>query len=202
MSNTSSRKKTVQGCIAAAPNATRPIFIALRALVREAAPELCEVIKWSQPCYEGRGLVCGVSAFKAHASVMFFKASQLSDPDKLLHRGRDDSSGCSVKVASLDEIPKAALTRLIREAVKLDAAVVTKPAPRNRRPELPMPEELATALRQAPKAAAYFEMLPPSCRREYIEWISSAKREETRERRLESAIAMLMEGRRMNEQYR
>lgn len=202
MSYGSSTKMTVEAYVNSAPEKTRPILTTLRALVRKAAPELREVIKWSHPCYEGRGLVCGVSAFKAHASVMFFKSGQLSDPDKLLQRGDDDSSGCSVKFASPDEIPKAALTRLIREAAKLDATGVSKPTPRARRPELPMPEEFADALRKAPKAAAYFETLPPSCRREYIEWISSAKKEETRERRLENAIARLTGRRRMNEQYR
>jgi uncharacterized protein YdeI (YjbR/CyaY-like superfamily) len=57
-------------------------------------------------------------------------------------------------------------------------------------------------LRKAPKANACFETLPPSCRREYIEWISTAKRAETLARRLETTIAMLTKGKRLNEQYR
>jgi uncharacterized protein YdeI (YjbR/CyaY-like superfamily) len=65
-----------------------------------------------------------------------------------------------------------------------------------------MPEELAKALKGAPKAQAFFETLPPSARREYVEWVSTAKREETRARRLEEAVSMLSAGRRRNEQYR
>ncbi|HEY0549662.1 MAG TPA: YdeI/OmpD-associated family protein, partial [Verrucomicrobiae bacterium] len=56
--------------------------------------------------------------------------------------------------------------------------------------------------KRSSKARVYFDTLPPSCRREYIEWISTAKRDETRERRLAEAIEMLSAGRRHNEQYR
>jgi uncharacterized protein YdeI (YjbR/CyaY-like superfamily) len=92
------------------------------------------------------------------------------------------------------------LRRLMCAAAKLDAEGKPKPAPRPRHPELAMPPEFTSALKRAPKAQAYFATLPPSCRREYIQWISTAKKNETRTRRLELAIAMLSESRRHNEQ--
>ncbi len=131
----------------------------------------------------------------------FFKGAELPDPDGLLTAGEGNASGKSMKLTSIVDLPVKAAERLLRAAVALDASAKSAPAPRARRAELPMPDDLAMALKRAPKAQAYFDTLPPSARREYIEWISTAKREETRARRLEEAIAMLSEGRRRNEQY-
>ena len=154
------------------------------------------------PCFEGRGLVCGLGAFQKHVRLFFFKGARVPDPEGVFADGEDNASGRSAKFASLEEIPVKKLERLIRAAAKLDAEGKAKPMPRARRPELPMPREFADALKRSSKARLYFETLPPSCRREYIEWISTAKRNETRERRLAEAIEMLSEGRRHNQQYR
>jgi len=61
--------------------------------------------------------------------------------------------------------------------------------------ELVIPSELTVALKQSPEAKARFDELSPSCRREYLEWISSAKKAETRARRVEKCLAMLTTGR-------
>jgi uncharacterized protein YdeI (YjbR/CyaY-like superfamily) len=81
-------------------------------------------------------------------------------------------------------------------ATKSNFERMSNSVPRVRRPELPLPESFATALNETPQARTFFEKLPPSCRREYIEWISSAKKEETVTRRLKRAMAMLAQGRR------
>lgn len=63
---------------------------------------------------------------------------------------------------------------------------------------LPLPAELPayikTALRKNPAASRYFDALSPSKRRRYFAWIESAKREETKRRRLEEAIRLLAAG--------
>ncbi len=64
-----------------------------------------------------------------------------------------------------------------------------------------MPAIFAEALRNAPKAKQTFEAFPPSCRREYLAWITEAKRDETRARRVQQAVAQLEEGKRYNWQY-
>ena len=166
------------------------------------APELRESIKWSNPCYEGRGLVCGIGAFQKHVRLFFFKGALLPDPDGLFVHGQDNASGRSLKFSHVRDIPIGKLRRLVRSAVALDAAPPQKIVSRARRAELAMPKELAAVLKETPKAQACFDTLPPSCRREYIEWISTAKREETRQRRLQEAVAMLSAGRRRHEQYR
>jgi hypothetical protein len=202
MSGSEGNSKSVDAYIAKAPEFARPICEALRTLIHKAAPELRETIKWGSPCFEGRGLVCGLGAFQKHVRLFFFKGAQVPDPGGIFVAGEDNASGRSAKFPSLEKIPVKRLERLIRAAAKLDAAGKARPVPRARRPELPMPKEFAASLKRSPKARAYFETLPPSCRREYIEWISTAKRDETRERRLAEAIEMLSEGRRQNEQYR
>jgi uncharacterized protein YdeI (YjbR/CyaY-like superfamily) len=192
----------VETLIQEAPAFARPICEALRAAIRRAAPDLRECIKWGNPCYQGRGIVCGFAAFQKHVRLFFFKGARLPDPDGLFADGEANASGRSVRFSSLKEIPWKKLERLIHAAAKLDTEGTAKSMQRTRRPELPMPKEFAATLKRSPKARAYFETLPPSCRREYIEWISTAKRDETRERRLAEAIEKLSEGRRHNEQNR
>lgn len=69
-------------------------------------------------------------------------------------------------------------------------------APRPARLALPskLPEYIQAALRAHPAARRHFESLPPSDQRRYFAWIESAKREETKRRRLEEAIRLLSSG--------
>jgi len=56
------------------------------------------------------------------------------------------------------------------------------------------PTFVRAALRARPRAAAFFETLSPSCRRRYLAWITSARLQETRERRLAEALGLLERG--------
>lgn len=191
----------VDAYIATAPEYARPILRSLREIVRSAGPGWEETIRWGCPCYKGRALIVGFGAHKHHVRVFFFQGKALPDPDHVFGRGDDGSPERTLKIVTQSEIPVAKLQRLLKAAVKVDATDRPK-KPRTRRPELPVPAELAAALERSPKAQASFGALPPSCRREYIEWITSAKRVETRDRRLAQAVDLLEAGRRMNDQYR
>lgn len=70
-------------------------------------------------------------------------------------------------------------------------------APCPMRKDLPLPEWLETALRNDSLAWANFQGLPPSHQRRYLAWISAAKREETRQRRLQEALLLLRENKRI-----
>lgn len=72
---------------------------------------------------------------------------------------------------------------------KIPSEVEALPAVSSR--TLEAPSFMADALAQHPVAQAFFESLAPSYRRNYIHWISAAKREETRLRRLQEAIRLL-----------
>ncbi len=85
----------------------------------------------------------------------------------------------------------------------LSAVGKTRPSPAERRaaaavkkPPAPLevPEDLRTALDAAPEAAAFFETLAPSHKREYVSWIAEAKRAETRESRIQKTVGKLSKG--------
>lgn len=61
-----------------------------------------------------------------------------------------------------------------------------------------MPDDFRQSLEKSPAALAFFERLAPSHRKEYLRWILEAKREETRHRRLEKAVQMLLDGQKLS----
>lgn len=191
----------VDAYIATAPEYSRPILRTLHEIVRSAGPELEEVIRWSCPCYKGRSLVVGFGAHKHHVRMFFFQGDALPDPDEVFAKRGEKEPERTLKLVTQSDIPVAKLRRLMNAAVKLDQTDRPK-KPKARRPELPVPTELAAALERSSKAQQYFTTLPPSCRREYIEWIMSAKRAETRDRRIAETVDLLEAGRRMNDKYR
>jgi len=187
----------------AAPFA-KPILIKLRKLIFQACPEVEETIKWSFPNYEIHGaMLCCVAAFKEHCAMGFWKASLLKDDHGILHLADKNSMGHLDKILSLKNLPSdKILLAYLKEAALLNKNKVKlarlKTAPKK---ELPMPETLAAALKKSKKASATFEGFSPSQRREYIEWISEAKTEETVNKRLKMAIEWLEEGKQRHWKY-
>jgi uncharacterized protein YdeI (YjbR/CyaY-like superfamily) len=107
------------------------------------------------------------------------------------------------KLTSVDDLPPdAELDRIIRAAAELARSA---PAPRQVKHEPKPPAQLhpdfAKALAAAPAAQATFNAFPPSCRREYIDWVAEAKRDETRARRIAEAVQWMSEGKRRNWKY-
>jgi len=62
-----------------------------------------------------------------------------------------------------------------------------------------IPDDFAAALNENPQALAAFEAMPPSHQREYAEAIAEAKKQETKRKRIEGAIAMILEWGRQRE---
>lgn len=177
-----------------APEFSRPICEQVRDWILRWEPDLTESIKWNAICFSGRKLVCGVDACKRHASITFFRGGDLPDPAGLLNHGLDNATIRSIRIRSLDAIDPAALRRLLHAAVKLDSEPELPAPPRVKRPPPEIPEFLATALKQNKNAAAFFRQLAPTYQREYIVWLTTAKRDETRDRRLKETIAALAGG--------
>lgn len=182
----------------AAPFA-QPILSQVRELVHEACPEVEESIKWGMPSFShAGGILCGMAAFKQHASFGLWKHAQVVDEGE-----PRDGMGSYGKMTSLDDLPpRKTLLAHLRKAMKLNEDGVKspkrKPAPK---PAPVMPEDLAAALAGNKAAQATFDAFPPGCRREYIEWIVEAKRAETRTKRLAQAVAWMAEGKRRNWKY-
>lgn len=190
----------IDAYIARAAPFARPILAHVRDLVHEACPQVEETIKWGMPTFlHAGGILCGMAAFKQHASFGFWKHALVVGEGE-----PRDGMGSYGKMTSLDDLPtKAILLAHIRKAMKLNEDGVKAPAARKAAPKPPpeTPADLLAALKQDTAARATFDAFPPSCRREYIDWIVEAKREETRAKRLAQTLEWLAEGKRRNWKY-
>ena len=183
----------------AAPFA-QPILRHVRALVHEVCPTVEETIKWGMPTFVHAGaILCGMAAFKQLASFGFWKHALVIGECE--PRGGMGSYG---KLVSLDDLPpKRMLLAHLRKAVALNEAGVKSPARRKSAPKPPpeAPADLVAALNKNKAAQATYDAFPPGCKREYVEWIVEAKREETRAKRLAQAVEWMAEGKRRNWKY-
>jgi uncharacterized protein YdeI (YjbR/CyaY-like superfamily) len=179
----------------------RPILGRLREIVHEACPEVEETLKWSAPSFlHAGGILCGMAAFKQHASFGFWKHALVVGEGV-----PRDGMGSFGKLTSLKDLPpKKELVALIRKAMQLNEEGVKTPGVRKSstpKPAPAPPEDFVAALKKNRQARATFEGFPPSQQREYVDWITEAKRDETRQKRLTQAIEWLAEGKQRNWKY-
>ena len=187
----------------AAPFA-RPILRHLRQVVHAGCPKVEETIKWGMPHFDYKGMMCGMAAFKEHCTFGFWKEKVLGKRLPLDVRSNQDGMGTYGCIRTLDDLPPAAhLKVLVAEAAKLNDAGIKAHdgAKRPPRAPLPVPDDFKAAMKKHPKAQAAFQALSPSHRREYIEWITEAKREETRRKRMETSLQWMVEGKARNWKY-
>jgi uncharacterized protein YdeI (YjbR/CyaY-like superfamily) len=189
----------IDAYIARQADFARPILEHLRTIVHEACPECEETLKWSSPSFMYKGkILAGFAAFKAHASFGYWSGSQVVDADP----EQQSAMGQFGRLTSLDDLPSpATLAALTKKAMALiDEGV--KPI-RNKTVKAPMavPQDLRAAIDAVPSAKATFDAFPPGCQRDYVEWVTEAKRDETRARRLAQTVEWLGEGKRRNWKY-
>jgi len=185
----------IDAFIAKAQPFARPILSHLRDVIHRACPDVEEAIKWSRPAFVNEGRILGVfGAFKAHASLTLWKMGEAT--------GREEEGmGQFGRLTSLADLPgDDELIRIIQTTAS--ARAEAKPQPKKPpRPELPVPEELATALAASPGAQATWDGFAPSHRREYSEWVGEAKRAETRAARAAQSVEWIAEGKQRNWKY-
>jgi uncharacterized protein YdeI (YjbR/CyaY-like superfamily) len=182
--------------IARAAPFAQPILERLRKAFHKADPEIRETMKWSMPHFEHDGIVANMAAFKQHVTWGFWKAALLEDPHGILTDVR-------LKVKDVSELPsEKILVEYIRRAVKLnEEGVKVERAPRPAAPPPEVPDDLLAALKKNRQASAAFEKFSPSHKREYVEWITEAKQEATRAKRLAQAVEWIAEGKSRNWKY-
>jgi uncharacterized protein YdeI (YjbR/CyaY-like superfamily) len=183
----------VDDFIAQAAPFAQPILTHLRAVIHAAVPGLDETIKWGMPHFftlNGKNLA-GIAAFKAHAALVLHGEGSAN---------ADGGMGAYGKIRSLDDLPPdVELIATLRASAERLASGAKKPRKLAAKPEILMPEDFAAALTD--EAQACLDGLAPSHRYEYLEWITSAKRAETRARRIAQAVEWLCEGKRLNWRY-
>ena len=185
------------------------IMTHLRELVHKGCPEVEETIKWSRPFFEYRGaILCNMSAFKEHCSFGFWgeEIGAVLREAKVL---QEDGMGSLGRITSVKDLPsdKQMLGWIRQAAGFIASGEYTSPiAARHKvvkapKPPLQTPTEFPAALKKDKKAAAVFAAFSPSCKREYVDWIADAKRAETREKRIATAIEWIGEGKQRNWKY-
>jgi uncharacterized protein YdeI (YjbR/CyaY-like superfamily) len=194
----------VDAYIANAAGFARPILRHLRTLVRESCPEGTETIKWGMPSFEYNGLLCGMGAFKRHCTFFIWKAAHLRDPHGILEKKERTAMGQFGQITVLGDLPADKYIKdFIRQAVILNEKEIRapkKPAPDNKK-LLIVPPAFKTALKKNKNALGVFERMSPGHKREYCEWIAEAMREETRQKRIATAIAWIAKGKGRNWKY-
>ena len=188
----------VDDYIAARNDFARPILDHLRALIHARVPTAEEGIKWSMPffSYGGRPLA-NMAAFKAHASFGFWNRQDMPT-------GKEgEAMGQLGRLTDRASMPSdAEIVQMIDAAVAMiDAGVKPKRAARPPKPEPEVPAMLAEALAGDDAAAANWNAFSPSCRREYCDWITDAKRDETRATRVAKTIEQTRDGKKLNWKY-
>lgn len=191
-----SRDKRIDAYITQAQPFARTILEQVRDRVHAVLPEVEETLKWSMPTFTLRGkILLGMAAFKAHATVNFWRGRELGMD------GQAQGMGQLGRLTAIADLP-ADLDDLIRRAAAL---ATTTPAPRKPKSEPSSPREIhpdfAAALANAPLAKSTLESFPASAQREYVDWIAEAKQEVTRRKRIATAIEWLNEGKRRNWKY-
>ena len=189
----------VDDYIAKSPEFAQPILKYLRDVVHNAVPEVEETMKWSVPHFDYEGTMCSMAAFKAHCAFGFWKGTLVTGKNPK----SEEAAGSLGRITTIKDLPpKKELIALLKKAAQLNELGVKTPT-RSGAPkaDLPVPPDLNRALAKNKKAKAAFDAFAPSHRREYIEWITSAKAEETRARRLGQAIEWMAEGKSRNWKY-
>lgn len=191
----------VDAYIAGAAPFAQPILEHLRRVVHRACPTAEEAIKWSMPgfMYGGR-ILATMAAFKQHAAFGIWQRDG-AEPGA---PGADGMGQYGRITCQADLPPDAELERAVRESVARIDAMNTGAVPARKRvakPALPVPPALRDALDGAPAVRDRFEAMAPGCRREYIEWISEAKREDTRARRIATLLDQVGEGKALHWKY-
>jgi hypothetical protein len=190
--------------IARSADFAKPILRHLRKVVHAASPEVVETLKWGFPFFEHKGIVCSMAAFKEHCVFGFWKHALLSDRLAGLQRGDGEAMGQFGRITSLSHLPgDRVLMRLVRAAVDLNERGVKSPMkskPRGDR-KVRVPDYFLTALRRNRKALATFEEFSYTNKKDYLDWVTEAKGDETRRRRLETSVAWMAEGKARNWKY-
>ncbi|MEM7163321.1 MAG: DUF1801 domain-containing protein, partial [Bacteroidota bacterium] len=168
---------------------SKPICERLRKLLLDSGLE--EEYKWQMPVYSHHGIVCSIGAFKKHVGLWFMKGALLKDNKKVLIKGQATTKALrSIQFKSIDDLDEKLLRNYIQEAMILNEQGISYDF-KQEREDLIIPKEFEKRMKANKKAWDHYQNFSYSKQRDYIEWISTAKREETKEKRMNQAIEML-----------
>lgn len=176
----------------------QPILEHIRAIVHAACPEVEETIKWGFPHFDYNGaMMCSMAAFKQHCSFGFWQRKDVVGAQA------EEGMGQFGKITTIKDLPgKRELTSYIRKAMALNDAGIKKQRPVSApKPPPKLPADFAALLKKHAAARKTYEGFSPSAQREYVDWITEAKTDATRQKRMDTALEWLADGKQRNWKY-
>lgn len=166
--------------------------------------DLEETVKWSMPtyCLNGKN-VLGIGAFKSHFCLWFHNGVFLKDAHNLLINAQENKTKAlrQMRFDSMADINKTAVLAYVKEAIE-NQRLGRELKPVRKAKEVIIPQELKNLMQSDTELNSSFKALTPGKQREYCEYISEAKREATKQSRLEKITPMIMKGVGLNDKYK
>ncbi len=192
--------KRIDAYIAKSAEFAHPILNELRDIVHEACPDAEETIKWGMPFFTYKGMLCNFAAFKQHCAFGIWKGGKIVGSDR-----SDEAMGFLGRITSLKDLPpRKKLIGYVREAAARNEELVKnppKPKAKKAAKEITAPAYMLAAIKKNKKASATWKDFAPSHRNEYVQWVTEAKQDETRQRRLAQTVEWVAEGKSRNWKY-
>lgn len=170
----------------------------LRSIILKADASIKEEWKWG-PHYSSNGMVCGYGGFQKHVKLTFFNGSGMKDPKQLFNHCVDNEFSRSIKYTDISEVDEKLLTEYVKESVALNRQGYKREV---KDKTVTVPADLQEALSKNKTAAKFFNDLSYGYKKEYVEWVTMAKREETRKDRITKVVEMSKDGKTLNDKYK
>ncbi|MEO6253763.1 MAG: DUF5655 domain-containing protein [Ferruginibacter sp.] len=192
------KEKAIDTYIAKAADFAKPILNHIRELVHKTCPDVEEKMKWSMPFFDYKGeMLCHMASFKQHAVMGFWKAPLMKDSILVENAKSETAMGHLGRIGSLKDMPPdKKITAWIKEAMQLNDKGIKLPAKAKAtdNKELIIPDYFTKAISRNKKAKQVFENFAQSHKKEYVMWVTEAKTEVTRNKRIDTALEWIAEG--------
>ena len=167
--------------------------------------EAVEAFKWGSPVYTSGGKnIFWIARFKNHFGLGFFNGMFLKDPKNVLVNAQEGKTQAMRhwKFISDKNIDSSTVLAYMNEAIENQKKGMQL-MPKKKKDVLPtLPKLLKEALDKSPNTQKAFDTLAPYKKRDYAEYISTAKQEKTKLSRLEKILPMINKGLGLNDKYR
>lgn len=183
----------------------KPILKQIRKIVHRACPDAVESIKWSFPVFDyNGGILCHMASFKEHCSFGFRLGGSMDDKHAIFKKEESGGMGLLGQIRTMEDLPsEKILTWYIHEAMRLhdEGVKIVRKKPAAPKKKLETPDWFEKAIMKNKTAWKVFEAASYSFRKEYIMWLTEAKSDATRLKRLETAVGWIAEGKGRNWKY-
>lgn len=182
--------------IAEQPEWQRRMLVRLRQLIHSVDENITEAWRWNAPHFDHDGIMIALHGFKTFVSVWFHKGALLKDTHKLFDQpGKDEEKGIrKIKIHEGDTLNEKAFVDLVKQAVKVNQSGAKLGDAKPARKALVLPAEFEHCLKKDEETWERWEKLTYSHKKEYVEWVSDAKQDETRKRRIAQALERIRAG--------